>query len=99
MEIIKNIEDDKATFTIKGNLDTVTSPDLQRELDALDSAVKELVFDFASLDYISSAGLRVMLTANKKMAAAGGSMTIANTKPEVREVFDMTGFSDIFTMA
>lgn len=98
MEIIKNIEDDKATFTIKGNLDTVTSPDLQSEIDALDSAVKELVFDFASLDYISSAGLRVMLTANKKMVASGGSMSIANTKPEVREVFDMTGFSDIFTM-
>ena len=98
MEIIKNIEGAKATFTVKGNLDTVTSPDLQSEIDALDSAVKELVFDFASLDYISSAGLRVMLTANKKMTAAGGSMTIANTKPEVREVFDMTGFSDIFTM-
>ena len=98
MEIIKNIEGAKETFTIKGNLDTVTSPELQKEIDGLDSAVKELVFDFASLDYISSAGLRVMLTANKKMTAAGGSMTIANTKPEVREVFDMTGFSDIFTM-
>lgn len=98
MEIIKNIEGAKETFTIKGNLDTITSPDLQKELDALDSSVKELVFDFALLDYISSAGLRVMLTANKKMVASGGSMMIANTKPEVREVFDMTGFSDIFMM-
>ena len=98
MEIIKNIEGAKETFTIKGNLDTITSPDLQKELDALYSSVKELVFDFALLDYISSAGLRVMLTANKKMVASGGSMTIANTKPEVREVFDMTGFSDIFMM-
>ena len=50
MEIIKNIEGAKETFTIKGNLDTVTSPELQKELDGLDSAVKELVFDFASLD-------------------------------------------------
>ena len=98
MEIIKKLEGAKQTFTIKGNLDTVTSPDLQKELDALDPAVKELVFDFASLDYISSAGLRVMLTANKKMMASGGSMTIMNTSPAVREVFDMTGFSDIFTM-
>lgn len=98
MEIIKNIEGSKVTFIIKGNLDTVTSPELQKELDALDAAAKEIVFDFASLDYISSAGLRVMLTANKRMVASGGSMTIANTVPSVREVFDMTGFSDIFTM-
>lgn len=98
MEIIKNADGGKLTFTVKGNLDTVTSPDLQRELDALDASVKEIVFDFAGLDYISSAGLRVMLTANKKMMASGGSMTIANTCPSVREVFDMTGFSDIFNM-
>lgn len=98
MEIIKKLEGAKQTFTIKGNLDTVTSPNLQQELDALDPSVREIVFDFAALDYISSAGLRVMLTANKKMMASGGSMTIMNTSPAVREVFDMTGFSDIFTM-
>ena len=98
MEIIKKLEGAKQTFTIKGNLDTVTSPNLQQELDALDPSVREIVFDFAGLDYISSAGLRVMLTANKKMMASGGSMTIMNTSPAVREVFDMTGFSDIFTM-
>lgn len=98
MEIVKNTEGVKQTFTIKGNLDTVTSPDLQKEVDAIDPSVKEIVFDFSSLDYISSAGLRVMLTANKKMLAAGGAMTIANANPSVKEVFDMTGFSDIFTM-
>ena len=98
MEIIKNIEGGKETFIVKGNLDTVTSPDLQKEIDALDPSIKVIVFDFASLDYISSAGLRVMLTANKKMMASGGSMSIANTSPSVREVFDMTGFSDILNM-
>lgn len=98
MEIIKNTDGVKQTFTVKGNLDTVTSPDLQKEIDGLSPEVKEIFFDFAALDYISSAGLRVMLTANKKMMASGGSMTIANTSPAVREVFDMTGFSDIFHM-
>lgn len=98
MEIVKNTDGGKLTFTVKGNLDTVTSPDLQKEIDGLPAEVKEIVFDFASLEYISSAGLRVMLTANKKMMASGGAMTIANTSPSVREVFDMTGFSDIFNM-
>ena len=98
MEIISTTEGVRRTFTVKGNLDTVTSPALRKETDALDPAVRELVFDFAALEYISSAGLRVMLAANKKMTAAGGSMTIANANEAVREVFDMTGFSDIFTM-
>ena len=98
MEIVKNIEGTKETFSVKGNLDTVTSPDLQKEIDGMTPDIKEIFFDFASLDYISSAGLRVLLTANKKMMASGGSMTIANTSPSVREVFDMTGFSDIFNM-
>ena len=98
MEIVKNIEGAKAVFAVKGNLDTVTSPSLQKEIDAIDPAVKELTFDFSALDYISSAGLRVLLTANKKMLAAGGAMTIAGANESVKEVFDMTGFSDIFTI-
>ena len=98
MEILKNLEGVKAVFVVKGNLDTVTSPSLQKESDALNPAVSELVFDFTDLEYISSAGLRVMLTANKRMVSVGGSMTIAHTNPSVRDVFDMTGFSDIFTM-
>jgi len=98
MEISKNIDGEKETIGVKGNLDTITSPELQREIESVDPAVKELVFDFAALDYISSAGLRVMLTTNKKMVAAGGRMEIRNVNPAVREVFDMTGFSDIFTI-
>ena len=98
MEISKNLDGAKLTIAIKGNLDTVTSPSLQKEVDALGAGVKELVFDFVELEYISSAGLRVMLTANKKMLAAGGAMTIANANPAVKEVFDMTGFSDIFNL-
>ena len=98
MEIVKNVEANKVVFAVQGNLDTVTSPDLQNELNALDASINDITFDFSKLDYISSAGLRVMLTANKKMVAIGGKMVIANSNPSVKEVFDMTGFSDIFTM-
>ena len=99
MEILKTADGDKLTFTVKGCLDTTTSPDLQSEIEAMPPSVRRLVFDFAALEYISSAGLRVMLMSNKRMAAAGGSMVITGLNPSVREVFDMTGFSDIFEIA
>lgn len=99
MEIAKKTEGATLTFVVSGCLDTTTSPDLQAEIDGLQDGVGELVIDFTNLDYISSAGLRVMLVANKKMMASGGEMKIVGTKPPVREVFDMTGFSDILNLA
>ena len=99
MEINKTIEGSKLTIALAGNLDTITSPQLQSEVDNLDSAINDLVFDFANLTYVSSAGLRVMLMANKKMTAGGGKMRLVGLNPSVREVFDMTGFSDIFDIA
>lgn len=99
MEIVKNIEGGKATFVVKGCLDTTTSPEMQAAIDAIDATVTELTFDFSPLEYISSAGLRVMLMANKKMTAGGGKMRLVGLNPSVREVFDMTGFSDIFDIA
>ena len=98
MKIEKNIEGVRQIFAVSGNLDTVTSPELQKEIDVIDPAIAEIEFDFSALEYISSAGLRVMLTVNKKMMARGGTMKIRNSNESVREVFDMTGFSDIFTM-
>lgn len=96
---IKKIQDGgRETITLSGRLDTVTAPRLQTELDALPGDVTTLEFDFAALEYISSAGLRVMLSAHKKMTAAGGTMSIAGVNAMVREVFDMTGFSDILTL-
>ncbi len=98
MEINKIQDGAKLTMAISGCLDTTTSPELQAVLDDSPSGVTELNFDFASLDYISSAGLRVLLVANKKMASVGGKMTIQNVNPSVKEVLEMTGFLDIFTL-
>ena len=95
MQINKNTEGAKLTLAPIGRVDTITSPELEAAI-VLDG-VEELVFDLAQVDYISSAGLRVLLSAQNKMATK--SMKIANAKPAVKEVFDITGFSDIFTFA
>lgn len=89
------VDENNVTFQIKGCLDTMTSPDLQSAIDALSPSVKKLIFDFSELDYISSAGLRVLLIAHKRMKV-NGSMQISGLNESVREVFEMTGFSDIF---
>ncbi len=95
MQINKHREGDKLTLAPIGRVDTVTALELEAAI-VLDG-VEELVFDLAQVDYVSSAGLRVLLSAQKKMA--GKSMKIANLKPAVKEIFDVTGFSDIFTFA
>ena len=93
MQINKNQEGNKLTLAPIGRVDTITSPELEAAV-VLDG-IEELVFDLAQVDYVSSAGLRVLLSSQKKMA--GKSMKIVNAKPAVKEVFDITGFSDIFT--
>ena len=95
MQINKNQDGNKLTLAPVGRVDTITAPDL--EAAVVTDGIDELVFDLAQVDYISSAGLRVLLSAQKRMA--GKSMKIANAQPAVREVFDITGFSDIFTFA
>ena len=95
MQINKNQEGNKLTLAPIGRVDTITAPELEAAI-VLDG-VEELVFDLAQVDYISSAGLRVLLSSQKKMA--GKSMKIVNAKPAVKEVFDLTGVSDIFTFA
>ena len=93
MQINKNQEGNKLTLAPIGRVDTITSPELEAAI-VLDG-VEELVFDLAQVDYISSAGLRVLLSWQKKMA--GKSTKIVNAKAAVKEVFAITGFSDIFT--
>jgi len=95
MEIKKNLEGSKLTLAPVGRVDTITSPELEAAVQL--DGVEELVFDLAQVDYISSAGLRVLLASQKKMA--GKKMVIVGTRPAVKEVFDITGFSDIFTFA
>jgi anti-sigma B factor antagonist len=82
---------------LEGRLDTSTSPQLENDLKANIDGVSELIFDIKDLQYISSAGLRVLLSAQKIMNKQG-SMVIRNSSEEVKEIFDVTGFSDILTI-
>ncbi len=97
MTINKTVEGGKLIIAPEGRLDTMTSPQLDAELDNSLRGVSELVFDFAGLDYISSAGLRVLLKAQKAMNRQG-SMVIRNVSDEIRDIFDVTGFLDIMTI-
>ena len=97
MNIVKTLEDNKLTVVLEGRLDTVTSPQLEGELRSAVNGITELTFDLENLDYISSAGLRVLLAAQKVMNKQG-SMTIRNVKPEIMDIFDVTGFTDILNI-
>ena len=94
MNIAKNQNGDSLTIALEGRLDTTTSPQLENELATALDGISELLFDLEKLDYISSAGLRVLLAAQKKMAKHG-EMEICNVKPEIMEIFEVTGFVDI----
>ena len=97
MTINKQQNGNALTLALEGRLDTVTSPELEAELKASMDGADSLTLDFAKLDYISSAGLRVLLSAHKAMSAKGG-MKVTNVNEIVREVFDVTGFADILTI-
>lgn len=92
-------QQDGTTLTLapEGRLDTMTSPELESELNASLEGADRLVLDFGRLEYISSAGLRVLLSAHKRMSGRNG-MVIRNVNELVREVLDVTGFSDILTI-
>lgn len=94
MEINRQKEERKLTIALEGRLDTMTAPRLEAELKQSAGDVTELVFDFAKLEYISSAGLRVLLLAQKAMNRQG-SMVICNVNEIVMEVFEVTGFVNI----
>lgn len=96
MTIDKQLNGSELTIALGGRLDTTTAPDLERELKALEG-VNSLILDFSRLDYISSAGLRVLLSAQKTMQKKGG-MKIIHVNELVQEVFEVTGFSDILTI-
>ena len=97
MTINKQLDNSKLTLALEGRLDTVTAPELEKELKESIKGIVELVFDFASLEYVSSAGLRVLLSAQKTMNKQG-SMIIKNANESIMEVFDVTGFVDLLTI-
>ncbi|MBP3815301.1 MAG: STAS domain-containing protein [Firmicutes bacterium] len=97
MTIDKNLKDGVLTVALAGRLDTTTAPELESSIQESISDVKDLIFNFGELEYISSAGLRVLLSTQKIMSKQG-SMIVKNVSEPVMEVFEVTGFSDILTI-
>ena len=96
MLINKTTNGDELTIALDGRLDTTTAPELEAELGSL-PGVKTLVMDMTKLVYISSAGLRVLLKAQKLMNKQG-SMTVKNISQEIREIFEVTGFDELLNI-
>ena len=90
-------ENGKALMKIEGRLDTTTAPELEKAINGEGDELKSLVLDFNGVDYISSAGLRVLLTAQKKMNAQG-YMELRGVSEAVMDIFEMTGFADILVI-
>ena len=98
MEVKFNKQDSTLTVAISGNIDTVTAPELDAKIQENLSGIKDLILDFAAVDYISSAGLRVILMANQQMEDVDGNMTVKNVNEDVRDVFEMTGFDSLLNL-
>ena len=97
MTIEKNLNGSELNVVIVGRLDTTTAPELEASLKESIEGITKLVLDFASLDYLSSAGLRVLLGAQKTMNKQG-EMIIKNVNETINEIFDVTGFCDVLTI-
>ena len=97
LNIKKESNETELTVALEGRLDTTTAPEFENEIKESLSDVTELVLDLSNLEYISSAGLRVLLSTQKKMNTQG-SMVVRNAREEVKEIFEVTGFADILTL-
>lgn len=97
MTIEKIANGTELTVNLAGRLDTTTAPQLEAEMQASIPGVEKLVMDFAALEYLSSAGLRVLLASHKAMSKQG-KMVIKNVNETISEIFDVTGFSDVLNI-
>ena len=97
MTVTKEFEEKVLNVKVEGRLDTATAPELEQELAEVIDDAEELVFDLENLEYMSSAGLRILLATQKKMAEKGG-MKVTKVNDVIMEIFDITGFSDILTI-
>ena len=97
MTIEKKLNGELATLVVAGRLDTQTAPELEKEIDDVVTGINELVLDMTGREYVSSAGLRVILKAQKIMNSKG-SMKLTGVNDSIMEVFDITGFIDILTI-
>ena len=98
MQFSTRTSNDVHIVAISGSLDSGTAPDAQKSLDAVVAGAKKVVLDFSGLDYISSAGLRVLLGAAKHLRASGGKLGMFGLNQSVREVFEISGFSTILSV-
>ncbi len=97
LNIEKTIDASELTITLAGRLDTTTAPELEKQLNAALDGITALTFDMAALEYISSAGLRVLLSAQKIMNRQG-KMKVLHVNETILEIFEVTGFTDILTI-
>ena len=93
LTINKNINEGTAVYSLSGRLDTVTAPELEEDLTAVIPSISALELDFSGVDYISSAGLRVLLTSQKQMTKKGGSLKLPHVDSMIMGIFDMTSFA------
>ena len=98
MTINKELNGNALAIALDGRLDTITAPELEAALNESLDGVQALSFDFAKLEYISSAGLRVLLAAQQRMNKQG-TMVVSNVNETIMEIFEVTGFNDILTIA
>lgn len=96
VEIKTNYDDDTAVLKLGGHLNTNTASDLEEALEPVLERTNQVVLDFDELEYLSSAGLRVLVAAQKRIVGAGGGLRIVNAIDDIREVFDVTGLCDVF---
>ena len=98
MQISTRTSNDIHIVAIAGSLDSATAPEAQKSLDAVVAGAKKVALDFSNLDYISSAGLRVLLGAAKQLRASGGKLGMFGLNQSVREVFEISGFATILSL-
>lgn len=95
---IGNVVDGKLEISVEGNIDTVTSSEFEKNVKEALNGVKDLVLDFSKVEYVSSAGLRAIISLNSLMEDSEGQMTVKNVSEDVKEVFEMTGFDEILNI-
>lgn len=98
MDIRKYEEDGKLVIAPKGRLDTASSPEMEQVLDSVPAGTAHLILDFAGLDYISSAGLRLLLITHKRMIGTGGELTVRNVNETIAGIFEVTGFAELLNV-
>ncbi len=98
MTINKTVNGNEVTIKIEGRLDTTTAPEFENEVNSVLDTAEKLVFDLKDLDYVSSAGLRVLLIAQKNMSSRGCEMIVTGCSEDIMEIFEVTGFADILTI-